>query len=64
LSWAVVWFATTHATPVPALTLDVPRLPAPTFADREVSGDAAVPANARGNLRRFRLELAFDATLR
>ena len=47
-----------------AITLDVPRLPAPTFADGEVSGDAAIPANARDNLRRFRLELAFDATLR
>ena len=45
-----------------AVTLDVPRLPAPTFADGEVSGDAAIPANARDNLRRFRLELAFDAT--
>ncbi len=46
-----------------AVTLDVPRLSAPVFADREVSGDAAIPANARDNLRRFRLELAFDATL-
>ena len=45
-----------------ALTLDVPRLASPTFADREVSGDAAIPANVRDNLRRFRLELAFDAT--
>ena len=45
-----------------AVTLDVPRLPSPTFADREVSGDSAIPANARDNLRRFRLELTFDAT--
>ena len=45
-----------------AVTLDVPRLPAPTFADREVSGDAAIPATARDNLRRFRLEISFDAT--
>jgi hypothetical protein len=59
---AVVWFATTHATTAPALTFDVPRLPSPTFADREVSGDAGIPANARDNLRRFRLELVFDAT--
>ena len=46
----------------PALTLDVTRLSAPTFADREVSGDAAIPANVHDNLRRFRLELTFDAT--
>ena len=45
-----------------AVTLDVPRLPAPAFADREVSGDAAIPANVHDNLRRFRLELTFDAT--
>ena len=61
-SRAVVWFAATLAVTTPALTLDVPRLPAPTFADGEVSGDAAIPANARDNLRRFRLELTFDAT--
>jgi hypothetical protein len=41
-----------------AVTLDVPRLPSPVFADREVSGDAAIPAGARDNLRRFRLEIA------
>ena len=41
-----------------SVTLDVPRLPPPSFADREVSGDAAIPANAHENLRRFRLELA------
>jgi len=60
----VVWFAATLAfvTTAPALTLDVPRLPAPTFADREVYGDAAIPANVHDNLRRFRLQLAFDAT--
>ena len=45
-----------------AITLDVPRLPAPVFADREVSGDAAISANAIDNLRRFRLEISFDAT--
>ena len=45
-----------------AVTLDVPRLPPPAFADLEVSGDAAIPAGARDNLRRFRLELAFDVT--
>ena len=45
-----------------AVTLDVPRLPAPAFADREVSGDAAIPATVHDNLRRFRLELTFDAT--
>ncbi len=45
-----------------AVTLDVPRLPAPVFADREVSGDAALPASAQDNLRRFRLELSFAAS--
>jgi hypothetical protein len=44
------------------VTLDVPRLSAPAFADREASGDTAIPANVHDNLRRFRLELAFDAT--
>ena len=61
-SRAVLLFSATLAATAPALTLDVPRLPSPTFADREVSGDAAIPANVRDNLRRFRLELAFDAT--
>ena len=61
-SRAVVWFAATLAVTAPALTLDVPRLPAPSFADREVSGDSAIPADARDNLRRFRLEISFDAT--
>ena len=63
-SRAVLLFSATLAATAPALTLDVPRLPSPTFADREVSGDAAIPANVRDNLWRFRLELAFDATLR
>lgn len=45
-----------------AVTLDVARLPAPAFADREVSGDASLPANRTNDLRTFRLELAFDAT--
>jgi hypothetical protein len=45
-----------------AVTLDVPRLPSPVFADREVSGDAAIPAGARDNLRRFRLEISFEAS--
>jgi hypothetical protein len=61
-SRVVVLFAVTLAATAPALTLDVPRLPSPTFADREVSGDAALPGNASANLRRFRLELAFTAT--
>jgi hypothetical protein len=61
-SRVIVWFATALAATAPALTLDVPRLPSPTFADREVSGDAAIPANVRDNLRHFHLELAFDAT--
>jgi len=45
-----------------AVTLDVPRLPAPAFADREASADAAIPGSAARDLRRFRLELSFDAT--
>ena len=45
-----------------AVTLDVPRLPPPVFADHEASGDAAIPASARDNLRRFHLVLSFDAT--
>ncbi len=45
-----------------AVTLDVPRLPPPAFADREVSGDAAIPANVRDNLRRFRLDISFEAS--
>ena len=45
-----------------AVTLDVPRLPAPAFADREVSGDAALPAGRTADLRTFRIELTFDAT--
>ena len=61
-SRAVVWFAATLAATAPALTLDVPRLSSPVFADREVSGDAAITANAAENLRRFRLEISFDAT--
>ena len=64
-SRAVVWFAATLAfvTTAPALTLDVPRLPSPSFADREVSGDAAIPPDARDNLRRFRLEISFEASV-
>ena len=45
-----------------AVTLDIPRLPPPAFVDREAAGDAAIPAGARDNLRRFRLEHAFTAT--
>ena len=45
-----------------AVTLDVPRLPAPAFADREASDDTAISESAFRDLRRFRLELAFDAT--
>jgi len=45
-----------------AVTLDVPRLPAPAFADGESSGDAALPAGRTADLRTFRLELTFDAT--
>ena len=46
-----------------AVTLDVSRLPEPTFADREVSGDSALPAGRTGgDFRVFRLELVFDAS--
>ncbi|MDD5706663.1 MAG: hypothetical protein PHR35_12130, partial [Kiritimatiellae bacterium] len=46
---------------LPALTLDVPRLPAPTFADREVSADVGASGNPAGDLRVFTLSLSFDA---
>lgn len=45
-----------------AVTLDVARLPAPSFADREMSGEAVLPAGRADNLRVFRLEMTFDAT--
>jgi len=47
-----------------AVTLDVARLPAPSFADREASGDAVLPdaTNRMDNLRTFRLEMTFEAT--
>ena len=45
-----------------AVTLDVARLPAPAFADREVSGDAALPANRLDDMRTFRLEMTFEST--
>jgi hypothetical protein len=45
-----------------AATLDVPRLPPPETADREVSASSALPAGRLDGLRVFRLELAFDAT--
>jgi len=46
----------------PAVTLDVARLPAPSFADGEVSEDSALPANRFDLLRTFRLEVTFDPT--
>ena len=61
-SRAVVWFAATLAATAPALTLNVPRLPSPAFADREAAADSAIPADACDNLRRFRLEISFEAT--
>jgi hypothetical protein len=47
-----------------AATLDVPPLPAASFADGEVSYDAALPAGqASGDgFRTFRLTMEFDAT--
>jgi hypothetical protein len=46
-SRAVVWFAATLAATAPALTLDVPRLPLPAFADREASGQKEIAVRAR-----------------
>jgi hypothetical protein len=45
-----------------ATTLDVAQLPAPVFADKEVSGDAALPASRLDRLRVFRLEMTFAST--
>ena len=46
-----------------AVTLEVPRLQAPAFADREVSGDTALPAEGtNGTFRVFRLEMTFALT--
>jgi hypothetical protein len=45
-----------------AATLDVTQLPTPIFADREVSGDAALPASRLDRLRVFRLEMTFAST--
>ena len=45
-----------------AVTLDVPRLPGPSAADGEVSGDSALPENRLEKLRVFRLEMTFDST--
>ena len=46
-----------------AVTLDVARLPEPAFADREVSGDTALPGErTNGTFRVFRLEMTFDGT--
>ena len=58
----IICLAVALAANAPALTLDVPRLPPPVFADREAAADTAIPAGARDNLRHFRLELTFDAT--
>ena len=44
------------------VTLDVARLPGPSFADGEVSSDAALPANRLDLLRTFRLEMTFWAS--
>ena len=45
-----------------AVTLDVPRLTTPAFADREASGDTDIPPGACRDLRNFRIQLSFDAT--
>jgi hypothetical protein len=46
-----------------AVTLDIERLPSPTFADREVSGDAVLPSNRLEDMLTFSLEMTFEATL-
>ena len=46
-----------------AVTVDVPRLPAPAHANWEASADTAIPTNTTDNLRVFRLEMTFSATL-
>ncbi len=45
-----------------AVTLDMAQLPGPAFADKEVSGDAALPGNRLEKLRTFRLEMTFTST--
>ena len=50
------------ALPAIAVTLDVARLPVPSFADGEVSGDASLPASRTNDLRTFRLEMTFEST--
>lgn len=45
-----------------AVTLDVPCLPISTFADREASDDTDIPPSAFRDLRRFRIQLSFEAT--
>ena len=45
-----------------AVTLDVPRLSPSAFAGREASDDTAISESVFRDLRRFRLELTFEAT--
>ena len=45
-----------------AVTLDVPKLPAPIFADGERSTTVALPTNRIENLRLFHLEITFIST--
>ncbi|MDD3544218.1 MAG: hypothetical protein PHG96_02525 [Kiritimatiellae bacterium] len=59
---AIAAALTLPAAPSFAATLDVPRLPDPVFADREVSAASALPAGRLDGLRVFRLEISFDAT--
>jgi hypothetical protein len=48
---------------VSAATYDVPRLPAPSHADREVSGDINLSRAAHDSERRFQLELTFTSSI-
>jgi hypothetical protein len=60
----LIWLTALLAsiTTSPALTIEVPRLPAPSFADKEVSGHVGLPEKSVPDLCRFRLVLDFNAT--
>jgi len=59
---AIVTAITAAALAAGAATLEVPRLPEPATADREVSATHALPAAGPDGPRVFRLELVFEAT--
>jgi hypothetical protein len=59
---AIVTAITAAALAAGAATLEVPRLPEPATADREVSATHALSAAGPDGPRVFRLELVFEAT--